>query len=66
MSDQGKRLIWRRSSRCGNGACVEIAKDGDRYLIRDGKNPHLPPLAFTEAEWDAFRNGMLAGEFVFE
>lgn len=33
-------LAWRRSSYCGNGACVEVAyTDNDQYVVRDGKHP---------------------------
>ncbi|WP_344481281.1 DUF397 domain-containing protein [Nonomuraea monospora] len=68
---------WRKSSLSGNGAnCVEVAavdagllslakgKSSDRLvLIRDSKDPEGPVLAFTKAEWDAFSDGLVAGEF---
>ncbi|GAB1689019.1 DUF397 domain-containing protein [Krasilnikovia sp. M28-CT-15] len=56
---------WRKSSRCGNGTCVEVAKVDDTYLIRDSKNPGAAALAFTEQEWIAFVDGVTAGEFTF-
>ncbi|MDI6100562.1 DUF397 domain-containing protein [Actinoplanes sp. NEAU-A12] len=56
---------WRKSSRCGTSNCVEVAKVDDQYLIRDSKNPEAPALAFTPAEWDAFVEGVAAGEFRF-
>lgn len=56
---------WRRSSRCSGGTCVEVAKVGGQYLIRDGKKPELGAHAFTEAEWLAFVAGVKADEFVF-
>jgi len=57
---------WRRSTRCGTNACVEVAKVGKSYLVRDSKHPHGPVLEFDAAEWDAFAAAMTAGEFVFE
>jgi hypothetical protein len=56
---------WRKSSRCGSGTCVEVAKMDDTYLIRDSKNPEGAALSFTPAEWNAFVEGMAAGEFRF-
>ncbi|RZU51673.1 uncharacterized protein DUF397 [Krasilnikovia cinnamomea] len=57
---------WRKSSRCGNGTCVEVAKVNDTFLIRDSKNPGAPALTFTPQEWAAFVEGVTAGEFVFD
>lgn len=54
---------WRKSSRCGTSTCVEIARHGDHYLIRDSKNPDAPALQFSAAEWNAFVAGIEAGEF---
>jgi hypothetical protein len=56
---------WRKSSRCGTATCVEVAKIDDTYLIRDSKNPEVAALSFTKAEWEAFVEGVNAGEFRF-
>ena len=56
---------WRKSSRCGTSTCVEVAKVDDRYMIRDSKNPEAATLTFTKEEWDAFVEGVSAGEFRF-
>lgn len=56
---------WRKSSRCGTSTCVEVAKVDDQYLIRDSKNPEAAALSFTKAEWEAFVEGVTAGEFRF-
>jgi hypothetical protein len=56
---------WRKSSRCGSSACVEVAKVDNSYLVRDSKNPDKAPLAFTQDEWDAFVEGVQLGEFRF-
>ena len=57
--------IFRKSSRCSGGSCVEVAMDGDQFLIRDSKRPDVAPLAFTKEEWVAFVEGVNAGEFSF-
>jgi hypothetical protein len=56
---------WRKSSRCSGGQCVEVAKVGDEYLIRDSKRPDVQPLTFTQSEWSAFVQGVNGGEFRF-
>jgi hypothetical protein len=45
---------------------VEIAKVGDRYLVRDGKNPDVSPLSFSADEWHAFVEGVKRNDFRFE
>jgi hypothetical protein len=62
MSD----VSWRKSSFSGSAGsnCVEVANlDGGWVAVRDSKDPSGPALLFTPAEWDAFRKGILAGEF---
>jgi predicted secreted Zn-dependent protease len=54
---------WRKSSFCGTGACVEVAKTGDEFLVRDSKDANSPILKFTGEEWAAFVAGINAGEF---
>jgi hypothetical protein len=54
---------WRRSSYCGTNACVEVARVGDRYLVRDSKNPDAAPLDFSSEEWSAFVAGVKGGDF---
>jgi hypothetical protein len=56
---------WRKSTRCGSSACVEVAKVDDRFLVRDSKDPRGTVLSFTEQEWQAFVEGIEAGEFRF-
>jgi hypothetical protein len=58
--------MWRKSSKCANCACVEVAMiSNDEYLIRDSKQPEAPALSFTGEEWTAFVDGVQAGEFQF-
>ncbi|WP_250029151.1 DUF397 domain-containing protein [Paractinoplanes maris] len=56
---------WRKSSRCSGSTCIEVAVVDGHYLIRDSKNPDLPPHSFTGDEWAAFVAGVKADEFVF-
>jgi len=63
MNNSTERPAWRKSSRCGNNTCVEVAEVDSGYLIRDSKNPDQTPLRFTEEELDAFVAAYAAGEF---
>lgn len=58
-------LVWRRSTFCSDGTCVQVAlspADPDVHL-RDSKHPDGPELTFTKAEWAVFCAGVRAGEF---
>jgi Domain of unknown function (DUF397) len=65
MTKPAEFLRWRRAKRCASNACVEVATDGEQFLIRDSKNPEIEPLRFTGAEWAAFLAGARAGDFDF-
>jgi len=65
MTKPTNHLQWHRSSRCGTNTCVEVAKDGDRVLVRDSKRPEVAPIEFSMAEWVAFISGARDGEFDF-
>ena len=55
---------FRTSSFCGAGGCVEVAPLPDGGVaLRDSKDVSLPPHVFTPTEWDAFVQGVKAGEF---
>ena len=51
---QSIAITWTRASRCGNGACVEVAAIEDRVLVRDSKVSDGPHLNFSQAAWRAF------------
>ncbi len=54
---------WRRSTRCANGACLEVAIDDDGTVhVRDAKNPRSPILRFSPASWTALLAALRAGE----
>ncbi|BCJ52793.1 hypothetical protein Asp14428_42680 [Actinoplanes sp. NBRC 14428] len=54
---------WRKSSRCGTNACVEVAQFPDRVMVRDSKDLSVAPLTFTRDEWTAFVHGVKRNEF---
>lgn len=54
---------WRRSSRCADGACVEIADLGDRVLMRDAKNTSQPFLDFDRPVFAQFIADIENGRF---
>lgn len=58
-------MPWRRASRCGNTTCVEVARVGNQFLVRDSKSPEQNPLQFTAQEWEHFAEAVKDGEFDF-
>ncbi|NMO57161.1 DUF397 domain-containing protein [Actinoplanes sp. TBRC 11911] len=62
---ESNSVEWHKSTRCSNNTCVEVARVNDEYLVRDSKNPNIAPLSFTADEWNAFVDGVTAGEFRF-
>jgi predicted secreted Zn-dependent protease len=65
MIESAEALAWRRSRRCSNGTCVEVATDGRQIFVRDSKNSRNAVLAFTPEEWAAFVGGVREGDFDF-
>ena len=58
-------LLFRTSSRCGTGGCVEVAPlpDGGA-VVRDTKDRTVG-LMFNGQEWADFVSGVKDGEFDF-
>jgi hypothetical protein len=56
--------VWRRSSFCRDGNCIEVASESDceDVLVRSSLARALT-LRFTRSEWVAFVAGVRAGEF---
>jgi hypothetical protein len=48
-----------------NGGCVEVARNGDKVVVRDSKDPNGPTLTFTAYEWACFLDGAGKQEFDF-
>lgn len=64
MSDLDN-LRWVKSSRSQptTNDCVEVARQGDRLLVRDIAGD---TVSYTESEWRAFTDGVQAGELRWE
>lgn len=54
-------MIWRRSSTCESGTCIEVADDGSAVYLRNSQSGLI--IHATRAEWEAFRAGVIAGDF---
>lgn len=63
MSQRYPDARWRKSTRSGDGNCVEVADVTEGTAVRDSKDPTGPVLVFTGAEWAAFVAGVKDGEF---
>ncbi|GAA4225002.1 DUF397 domain-containing protein [Actinomadura meridiana] len=64
------RVGWHISSfsPSNGGSCVEAGPldDGtDRVAVRHSRRPDAELIVYTRAEWDAFLQGVRAGEFDF-
>lgn len=59
-------LVYRTSSRCTAGGCVEVAPlpDGGA-VVRDTKDRSREPLTFDRQEWTDFVLGVKNGDFDF-
>ncbi len=57
-------LLFRTSTRCSTGGCVEVAPlpDGGA-VVRDTKDRVREPLVFDRQEWADFVWGVKHGEF---
>lgn len=54
--------VYRTSSFCSGGDCVEVGITTTDVLVRDTKDRSRPELVFPPTEWAAFVAGMQAGE----
>ena len=63
MVENGTPPDWRRSTRCGESGCVEVAFVEGGSLVRDSKLNDSPVLTFGHESWSAFLAGVRAGEF---
>jgi hypothetical protein len=63
MNTDNNARVWRTSSKCSNGSCVEVAFDGESVLVRNSQRPEGPEVAYTPQEWTDFLAGAKNGEF---
>ncbi len=63
-SRRGAQLAWRKANRSvGNGACVEVARYGTGFAVRDSKDPGGPVIAYNGAAWQEFVTAAKNGRF---
>ncbi len=60
MSEALATPRWRRSERCANGACVEVAIVDGEVLVRDSKLTDSPILRLRADAWSAFLTDLRA------
>ncbi len=61
---RGPELAWRKAKRSvGNGACVEVARSGAGFAVRDSKDPSGPVITYGGEVWQAFVNAAKNGRF---
>jgi hypothetical protein len=54
-------LVWQKSQRCDNAACVEVATLATGVALRDSSIPGGPVLTFSKHDWASFVAGLRAG-----
>lgn len=47
---------------CGDGQCLQVARQHDRVLVRDSGRPNAM-LRFLDHEWTVFISAVSRGEF---
>jgi hypothetical protein len=57
--------VWAKSSRCDTANCVEVAAVAGEVMIRDSRSPSGPILRISRADWEAFAEGIVLGDFRF-
>ncbi|MBO0729610.1 MAG: DUF397 domain-containing protein [Acidimicrobiaceae bacterium] len=67
MTGKWQDALWRKSTHSDSGGCVEVACVDGIVGVRDTKaNGAGPVLEFNRKEWNAFLQGVAAGEFTME
>lgn len=55
--------MWRSSTRCEGGQCVEVAVDDTTVLIRSSARREDTPVAMSLDRWDGFIAEIKDGAF---
>lgn len=55
--------FFKASASDNGGGCVEVGMFTGGVAVRDSKSSCSPVLFFTDLEWEAFLEGVRAGEF---
>lgn len=51
-------MNWKKSTRCGTGACIEVADSLPHVYVRDSKEVDGELLNFSEDAWTSFINNI--------
>jgi hypothetical protein len=43
--------VWRRSSRCNGGGCVEVSAQGGMIMVRSSADPECTTLVISRSAW---------------
>lgn len=62
-SAASENIDWRISRTCESGACVGVARRGERVLIGNTGKPEAAVNEFTIDEWRQFLAGAKLGDF---
>lgn len=54
--------MWKRSTKCDGGHCLEMEQEGPLVFLRNNIDPNRQIVA-TQEEWEAFIKGVKAGDF---
>ncbi|MCP2325036.1 hypothetical protein HDA40_003543 [Hamadaea flava] len=57
-----RAAVWRRSTKCESGSCVEVADLDENVGLRNSTRPEIA-IAFSVETWRDFIAGVRAGEF---
>jgi hypothetical protein len=55
--------VWRKSTLCFSGECVEVSAHDGMVLMRDSKNPLGDVLRYSADEWRSFVRAVQSGQF---
>ncbi|GAA1030137.1 hypothetical protein GCM10009557_21110 [Virgisporangium ochraceum] len=53
--------VFKASTRCTGGACVEVAVSTSAIIVRDGKDRQGSVLSFGPVEWRSFLDAVKSG-----
>jgi hypothetical protein len=58
-----QNLVFKKSTKCGESYCVEVAVTDDVAFMRDSKQPNTGHLSFDATTWSGFMSDLKAGRF---
>jgi hypothetical protein len=55
-------LIWRKSSKCEGGNCLEVSDSGHEIQVRNSTFPDVAVIKVSRHDWGLFLRGIVNGE----